>query len=113
MLQAIRGKYVLLGMTSTLGLYGLMWLANPLLPGGHSMWFYGLFGGLGGDPGWGFWPLVGGLLGKYYMIKRFGLKRLSRYTPVLLAGFWCGTGLVGMATVAIALVSKAVIVKPF
>ncbi len=113
MLQAIRGKYGLSGFVSMLALYGVMWLANPLFPGGHSMWFYGLFGGIGGDPGVGMWQLVGGLLGKYYMIKKFGLKRWYRYTPVLMAGFGCGVGLVGMATVAVALVSKAVIVKPF
>ena len=113
MLQAIRGRYVLLGFVSMLGLYGVMWLLNPLIPGGHSMWFYGLFGGIGGDPGTGLWALLGALLGKYYMIKRFGLKRWYRYTPVLMAGFGCGVGLVGMATVAVALVSKAVIVKPF
>jgi len=113
MLQAIRGRYVLLGFTSMLGLYGVMWLLNPLIPGGHSMWFYGLFGGIGGDPGTGLWALVGALLGKYYMIRKFGLKRWYRYTPVLMAGFGCGVGLVGMATVAVALVSKAVIVKPF
>lgn len=113
MLQAIRGKYVLSGFLSMLALYGVMWLANPLFPGGHSMWFYGLFGGIGGDPGTGLWALIGALLGKYYMIKKFGLKRWYRYTPVLMAGFGCGVGLVGMATVAVALVSKAVIVKPF
>ena len=35
------------------------------------------------------------------------------FNPVLAAGFACGVGLIGMGTVAIALVSKAVIVKPF
>lgn len=113
MLQAIRGKYVLLGLSSCLGLYGVMWLANPIFPGGHSMWYYGFLHGLGGDPGTEVWTLLGALLGKYYMIKRFGLKRWYRYTPVMAAGFSCGVGLVSMATVAVALVSKAVIVKPF
>jgi hypothetical protein len=35
------------------------------------------------------------------------------FNPVLAAGFSCGVGLIGMVSVAIALVSKAVIVKPF
>jgi hypothetical protein len=35
------------------------------------------------------------------------------FNPVLAAGFTCGVGLTGMAVVAISLVSKAVIVKPF
>jgi len=113
MLQAIRGKYVLLGFVSCITLYLIMWAANPLFPGGHSMYFYGFIGGIGGDPGSDVWLLIGALLGKYYMIRRFGLKKWYRYTPVMMAGFGCGVGLVGMAAVAIALVSRAVIVKPF
>jgi len=113
MLQAIQGKYVLLGLLSCLGLYGTMWAINPIFPGGHSMYFYGFLGGLGGDPGGDIWLVLGALLGKYYMIRKFGLKKWYRYTPVMMAGFGCGVGLVGMAAVAIALVSRAVIVKPF
>jgi len=113
MLQAIRGKYVLVGLVSCLGLYGVMWFLNPLFPGGHSMYYYGFLHGLGAQPGMEVFTLVGALLGKYYMIKKFGLKRWYTYTPVMAAGFGCGVGLVSMATVAIALVSKAVIVKPF
>jgi hypothetical protein len=112
MLQAIRGKYVLTGLISGLGLYGVLWLANPLLSGGHSMWYYGFLHGLGGDPGADVWTLLGALIGKYYMIRKFGLKRWYTYTPVLLAGFGCGVGLVSMGTVSLALLSKAVIVKP-
>jgi len=108
MLQAIRGNYVMAGFGTAIALYGLIWLAK--LP---SMWFYGIIGGFGADPGAMLPTLVGALIGRFYMIKRFGLKRWFTYTPVLMAGFSCGTGLVGMATVAVALVSKAVIVKPF
>lgn len=96
------------GFGTAISLYALIWLAK--LP---SMWFYGIIGGLGGDPGMMLPTLLGALVGRFYMIKRFGLKRWYTYTPVLMAGFSCGTGLIGMATVAIALVSKAVIVKPF
>ena len=108
MIQAIRGKYVAAGLGSSLALYGLMWLAK--MP---SMWFYGLIGGIGSDPGSLIPLLFGALLGRFYMIKRFGLKRWFMFNPVLAAGFGCGTGLVGMGTVAIALVSRSVIVKPF
>ena len=58
------------------------------------------------------WTLSGALIGKYYMIRKFGLKRWYTYTPVLMAGFACSTGLVSMGTVALALISKAIIVKP-
>ena len=57
--------------------------------------------------------VFGAIIGRFYMIKKFGLKRWFMYNPVLAAGFICGVGLIGMGTVAIALVSKAVIVKPF
>lgn len=108
MLQAIRGNYVTAGFGTAISLYGLIWLAK--LP---SMWFYGIIGGLGADPGRLLPTVVGALIGRFYMIKRFGRNRWYTYTPVLMAGFGCGTGLIGMATVAIALVSKSVIVKPF
>lgn len=108
MLQAIRGDYVAAGFTSNLALYGLLWVLK--MP---SMWFYGIAGGIGGDPGMMMPRLIGAVLGRFYMIKRFGLKRWFMFNPVLAAGFACGVGLIGMGTVAIALVSKAVIVKPF
>ncbi|HIE28117.1 TPA: hypothetical protein EYP66_12595 [Candidatus Poribacteria bacterium] len=109
MIQAIRGTYVSAGLGSSLGLYGLMWLIFP----GKSMYFYGLLGGIGEDPGRLIPLLIGALVGRFYMIKKFGLKRWFMFNPVLAAGFTCGTGLVGMATVAIALLSKAVIVTQF
>jgi hypothetical protein len=36
-----------------------------------------------------------------------------RYAPVLLAGFFCGMGLVGMFAIALALIAKSVSVLPF
>ena len=108
MLQAIRGDYVATGFTGSLAIYGLLWLAK--MP---SMWFYGIVGGIGADPGMMIPRLIGAIIGRFVMIKHFGLKRWFMFNPVLAAGFTCGVGLIGMATVAIALVSKAVIVKPF
>lgn len=108
MLQAIRGDYVATGFTGSLAIYGLLWLAK--MP---SMWYYGIVGGIGADPGMMIPRLIGAIIGRFYMIKRFGLKRWFMFNPVLAAGFTCGVGLIGMGTVAIALVSKAVIVKPF
>ncbi|MXV78952.1 hypothetical protein F4083_01515 [Candidatus Poribacteria bacterium] len=107
-IQAIRGDYVAAGFTSNLAIYGLLWVFK--FP---SMWFYGIVGGIGADPGSMVARLLGAIIGRFYMIKRFGLKRWFMFNPVLAAGFACGVGLIGMGTVAIALVSKAVIVKPF
>ena len=107
-IQAIRGDYVAAGFTSNLAIYGLLWVFKY-----PSMWFYGIVGGIGADPGSMVARLLGAIIGRFYMIKRFGLKRWFMFNPVLAAGFACGVGLIGMGTVAIALVSKAVIVKPF
>jgi hypothetical protein len=108
MLQAIRGTYVAAGFGASMALYGVMWMFK--MP---SMWFYGIIGGLGADPGAHVPLLLGAVIGRVYMIKRFGLKRWYMFNPVLRAGFSCGTGLTSMAVVSLALVSKSVIVKPF
>ena len=76
-------------------------------------WRHGIVGGIGADPGSMIARLLGAIIGRFYMIKRFGMRRWYMFNPVLAAGFACGVGLIGMGTVAIALVSKAVIVKPF
>ena len=52
--------------------------------------------------------IVGALVGRYVMERRFGTKNWRQYAPVLLAGFACGMGLIGMSSVAIALISKSV-----
>ena len=70
-------------------------------------------GAHGGDPGMMMPMVLGAVIGRFYMIKRYGLKRWYMFNPVLAAGFFYGVGLIGMGTVAIALVSKSVIVKPF
>jgi hypothetical protein len=36
-----------------------------------------------------------------------------RYAPVLLAGFSCGTGLIALASISIALISRAVAKLPY
>lgn len=109
-LQAIRPAFVMVGMVASLGVYGLSVAAR--LPYKHIAG-YGFIGGLGADPGQFLLQFVGAIVGRYAMIKRFGRNRWSRYNPVLLAGFWCGLALVGMAGVALDLIQKSVIVKPF
>jgi hypothetical protein len=88
-------------------LYGILSLA-----GVHYLWFYGLigFGGsmLGSIP-----TMIGALLGRYYMMKRFGVSRWQLYTPVLMAGFSCGMGLIGMLAIALGIIFKAVRTSSF
>ena len=96
------------GAAVALTLYGVTRLFNwPLL------FFYGFLGGIGNLPHFTIPTFIGALLGRFYFAKRFGVERWSMYTPVLLAGFACGTGLIGMAAIALALISKTVSYLPF
>jgi len=52
--------------------------------------------------------MVGALIARYSLEKKFGVQRWRQYAPVLLAGYACGMGLIGMSAVAIALISKSV-----
>ena len=83
------------------------------LLGVHYMWFYGLIGGFAADVTGSFPLLTGALLGRYYMMKRFGVRKWQLYTPVLLAGYACGVGLIGMFSIALAIIFKAVRVLPY
>ena len=77
------------------------------------MWFYGLVTGIGMNT-WSATPMfVGAILGRYYFARRFGLHRWQLYTPVLAAGYACGMGLMGMSSIALGIVFKAVRVLPF
>ncbi len=69
--------------------------------------FYGLIGGLA-MPHSTIPLFVGAMFGRFYFSKRIGEKTWRSYTPILLAGYGCGVGLVGMAAIAIALIVKSV-----
>ena len=70
--------------------------------------FYGFIGGVGAWPHFLLPNFIGAMLGRYYFQQRFGENRWRAYTPILLAGYSCGMGLVGMSSIALALISKAV-----
>ena len=70
--------------------------------------FYGFVAGLGGWPHFAVLNLIGALLGRYYFERRFGVDRWYSYSPIVLAGYSCGVGLIGMTSIAVALISKAV-----
>jgi hypothetical protein len=107
LLKAIKLKLILSGLSIGLILYWLTLLFKlPIL------FYYGFIGGIGGWPTGAIPMFIGALLGKYYFRKKFG-EPWNKYTPVLLAGFLCGMGLVGMVSVAFALISKSVSSLPF
>ena len=77
------------------------------------LFFYGFMGGITNLPHNTIPTFFGALLGRYYFARRLGVEKWQMYTPVLLAGFFCGSGLVGMAAIALALISKTVNYLPF
>lgn len=107
-LNAIKPTVILGGGIVTLVLYGIMFaLKAPMLA------FYGAAGGSGALPHDTIPTLIGALFGRHYFAKRLGVERWTSYAPVLLAGFACGTGLISMGAIALALISKAVQPLPF
>ncbi len=78
-----------------------------------ELFFYGLIGGSGAFPHDVIPTFIGAWLGRKYFAKRFGTDNWRMYTPVLLAGFACGTGLISMAAIALALIAKSVNYLPF
>ncbi len=89
--EAFRLSYVLAGFTLGTVTYTILTIFNlPILL------IYGVTRGLGQTTPHGILlELVGAILGRYYFSKRYGLK-WRQYAPVLLAGFSCGMGLMGM-----------------
>lgn len=74
---------------------------------------YGFIRGLQSMPHLLIPEMLGACLGRYYFERRFGRERWRRWAPVLLAGFACGNGLIGMAAVAIVLIARSVAQLPY
>lgn len=70
--------------------------------------FYGLIGGVAAWPHSTIPLFFGAMLGRFYFAKKFGAETWRRYTPIILAGYSCGVGLIGMVSIAIALIAKTI-----
>lgn len=100
--QAFKLSYVLVGFGLGTITYGILAALN--LP---IMLVYGITRGLGQTTPHGIiLEVIGALLGRYYFVKRYGLK-WRQYAPVLLAGFSCGVGLMGMLGMGFTLIMKS------
>jgi hypothetical protein len=100
-MEAMRAKYVGAGLLA--GTLSYMFLSLIGLP---TLLVFGLVRGLGqGTPSFVVLELAGALVGRFYFRRRFG-KMWMKYTPVLLAGFACGMGLVGMVAVSFTILNK-------
>jgi hypothetical protein len=69
---------------------------------------YGYISGLAILPHMMLPEMLGALIGRYYFAKKFGKKQWLRTVPVLMAGYMCGVGLIGMVGAAINLLASAV-----
>ncbi|MGC9065005.1 MAG: peptide transporter [Candidatus Ratteibacteria bacterium] len=70
--------------------------------------FYGLVGGVSMWPHYTIPLFAGAMLGRFYFAKKFGSETWRRYTPIILAGYTCGVGLIGMVSIAVALIAKTI-----
>jgi hypothetical protein len=108
LLQSINGNYIGAGAAAAI----IAYLAT-IIGGIPVLFFYGLINGTHTLPAYAIPQMIGALLGRYYFEKRYGKENWKSYTPVLVAGYYCGMGLIGMAAVALALLSKSVSRLPF
>jgi hypothetical protein len=74
---------------------------------------YGFVKGIGQLPHYFILEMVGALVGRYYFQKRYGADTFLRMAPIVAAGYFTGVGLIGMATIALKLISEAVSGLPF
>jgi len=107
LLKAIKWDVIGGAAACGFGMYAIVSLLK--LP---QMLFYGLVTGMGMQTT-GVVPMfIGAMLGRFYFAKRFG-SRWGAYTPVLMAGYSCGMGLVGMAGVALGMIAKSTSYLPY
>jgi hypothetical protein len=105
---AIKPNFIGYGVLAGIATFSIFsFLKLPLL------FFYGFAGGLGLFPAITLPQLFGAWFGRRFMARRYGAENWKRYAPVLLAGFSCGSGLMGMLSISMALVAKAVAKLPY
>ncbi len=107
--KAWRFSYAIGGFVAALSMYAV--LSAFRLP---LLLVYGIVRGLGGILPHDVIPqMVGALISQFYFVPKFGARRWKQYATVLAAGFACGMGLVGMGTIALALIGKSVSQMPY
>ncbi len=110
-LQVLRPQVIGAFFGGVVGAYLLFSLLPFNLP---MLLFYGLVQGLGGWPLGGLLTLAGALVSRFYFEKNYDDPTTwRRYATVLLAGYNCGMGLVGMFCAALAMISKSVTQLPY
>jgi len=100
--EVINFRYIFVGFIVATATYSLC-----VLLGIPTLIFYGMVGGLYTWPMYTIPQFLGAIVGRYYLRRRFGQERWRAYAPILLAGYSCGMGLIGMTSIAVALIYKA------
>ena len=95
LLKSINPSYIGAGAGAAAIAYAATWAG-----GISTLFFYGLVNGTQTLPAYAIPQFIGAMLGRYYFSKRYGEENWKAYTPVLVAGYYCGMGLIGMAAVA-------------
>lgn len=102
-MEALKPGVIGAGLATGLGGFALLGFLG--LP---TFLIYGVVRGLGqATPGHVVPEMIGALIGRFYLQKRFGHQTYKRFVMVVLAGFTAGMGLIGMASVAVALIAKS------
>jgi len=106
--QAIHPEWIGTGFLGTVAMFGVMSIFG--LP---IMFIYGMIKGLGNFPHLFVFEVIGAFIGRFYFQKKFGSSNFLRMVPTILAGYFTGMGLIGMATIALELIKQAVSKFPF
>jgi len=107
-LKAFKFERAALGFGLALvGLTGMTLLRLPVTL------IYGFIQGMGQLPHVILPMFAGALVSRFYFERRFGRDQWRRYAVVLLAGYQCGLGLVGLSSAALAMVTKSVSTLPY
>jgi hypothetical protein len=106
--EAVHPKVIGSGFIGTVAAFSLLSVFG--LP---VMLIYGFIRGLGQIPHVMVLEIVGALIGRFYLRKKFGTQNFLRMIPVIMAGYFTGVGLISMATIAMNLIQQAVSGTPF
>ncbi len=101
--QIIHGEYIVAGFATS-----ALLLSVFALFGIPTIIFYGMLTGISQSAFLAFPQFLGAMLGRYYFRRRIGEVKWRAYAPILMAGYGCGMGLIGISTVALKLISSAV-----
>lgn len=102
-MEALKGDVIAYGLVG--GVLAFMFLSFLNLP---VFLVYGAVRGLNQSiPGGIILELIGALIARFYLQRKFGHKQFKQYVMIVFAGFSAGIGLMGMGAVALVLIAKS------